>query len=141
MTDADRIMRRLNMKGLPENVTTATPITEMSDEVGEVPAFGWLRGVRDRANMLELRFLNGTFRSLAYAWLFDVAFDPSEGISLDFGQTKVKLHGRNLRPLHEMIQRHRVIWVQAQDVKREQGDENATMITGITVRDGAVKSP
>ena len=68
-----------------------------------------------------------------------VIFDPSEGIELDFGTAKVKLKGRNLRPLHLMIQRHRAIWVQELDSKRANAEEGDTFVTGIMVLTGPLK--
>jgi hypothetical protein len=40
--------------------------TEAPDDLG---AFGWLRGVRDRALMLELRRKDDSVMAFAYAWL------------------------------------------------------------------------
>jgi hypothetical protein len=136
MTDNNPLMRRINLsRGLSEVGQVSTPVMENADEVGAMAAYGWLRGVKDRAQMLELRMLSGSFRSLAYAWLFDVKFDPSLGIEMDFGSVKVKLEGRNLRPLHELIQRHRAVWVQCLDPKRDVVEEGATVVTAISVRE------
>lgn len=82
-------------------------------------AFGWLRGTRDRALMLELRRKDGSITAVGYAWLERAEFDPSEGITLCFAGSKIRIKGRNLnsesRPnvrLFEGITRHRVPWVQ-----------------------------
>jgi hypothetical protein len=92
---------------------------ETPDDLG---AFGFLRGVRDRAVMLELRRKDGSVVALAYAWLERADFDPSHGITLKFGADKVKITGRNLnspaRPnirLFEGITRHRIPWIQEAD--------------------------
>jgi hypothetical protein len=45
----------------------------------DLGAFGFLRGVRDRAVMLELRWKDGSVVAFAYAWLERAGFDPSEG--------------------------------------------------------------
>src|SRR5581483_10396872 len=66
---------------------------ETPDDLG---AFGWLRGVRDRAVMLELRRKDGSAVAFAYTWLERAEFDPSQGITLKFGMEKVKIAGRNL---------------------------------------------
>jgi hypothetical protein len=134
MTDSNQLMRRINLsRGIPEVNQIATPVMDSADEVGATSTYGWLRGVKERSVMLELRLLNGSFRSLAYAWLFDVKFDPSLGIELDFGSVKAKIEGRNLRPLHELIQRHRAVWVQCLDPKRDAVEEGATAVTSIRV--------
>jgi hypothetical protein len=103
----------------PHSELEVTPATEpdMPDDLG---AFGWLRGVRDRAIMLELRHKDGRVTALGYAWLERADFDPSEGITLRFtGQTTVRIAGSNLnaesRPtvrLFSGIVRHRVPWIQ-----------------------------
>lgn len=92
---------------------------EAPDDLG---AFGWLRGVRDRALMLELRFKDGSVKARSYAWLEAADYDPSEGITLKFGGEKVKITGRNLNAelrtnlrLFTGILRHRVPWIQEAD--------------------------
>jgi hypothetical protein len=97
-------------------------------EPSEVPepddfgAFGWLRGVRDRAVMLELRHKDGTSSSYGYAWLKKAKFDPSDGIMLDFSGETVRITGRNLNAenqpnvrLFAGIMRHRVPWIAEAD--------------------------
>jgi hypothetical protein len=80
--------------------------------------FGWLRGVRDRAPMLELRKKTGNILAVGYAWLERAEFDPSEGITLYLAGQRVHIKGRNLnhdaRPLvrlFEGITRHKVPWI------------------------------
>lgn len=81
--------------------------------------FGWLRGIRDRAVMLELRRKDGSVAALGYSWLERIDFDPSDGITLKFAGQTVKIVGRNLdaelqpqvRLLAGLV-RHRVLWIQ-----------------------------
>jgi hypothetical protein len=94
-------------------------MSDEAEETDDLGAFGWLRGVRERAVMLELRHKDGTMTALGYAWLERVVFDPSEGLTLKFAGTTVKITGRRLngerRPnvrLVAGILRHRVPWVQ-----------------------------
>lgn len=102
---------------------TSLPSRDGEDESPvDLGAFGWLRGVRDRAIMLELRRKDGSVVALAYAWLERADFDPSVGITLKFGGEKVNITGRNLnanaRPnvrLFDGIVRHRVPWIQEAD--------------------------
>jgi hypothetical protein len=102
---------------------TSLPSREGEDDtLADLGAFGWLRGVRDRAVMLELRRKDGSSVALAYAWLERADFDPSDGIMLKFGGSTVKITGRNLnaeaRPnirLFAGIVRHRVPWIQEAD--------------------------
>ena len=88
---------------------------ELWEDVG---CFGWLRGVRDRAIMLELRKRNGNILAVGYAWLERMEFDPSAGISLHLAGQRIVISGRNLNAqvasaarLFEGLTRHRVPWV------------------------------
>jgi len=92
------------------------------DGLDDLGAFGLLRGIRDRAIMLEFRKKDGNSQALAYAWLESAAFDPSEGITLQLGSRKIRLVGRNLNQagpnglgLFTAITRHRVLWIQEAD--------------------------
>lgn len=92
---------------------------DLTDDLG---AFGWLRGVRERAVMLELRRRDGSVTAFALAWLARADFDPSNGITLEFGNKIVKVAGRNLdaevRPnirLFSGLVRHRVPWIREAD--------------------------
>jgi len=89
-----------------------------SDECDDLGAFGWLRGIRDRATMLELRKKDGRILAIGYAWLERAEFDPSAGIALHAGDTRVHIAGRNLNGsaestfrLFEGLTRHRVPWI------------------------------
>ena len=92
---------------------------EADDDLG---AFGWLRGLRERAVMLELRQKDGNIVAIGYAYIEKMEFDPSQGISLHALGKVIKIQGRNLntevRPnvrLFQGLTRHRVPWVQAAD--------------------------
>jgi hypothetical protein len=91
---------------------------EESDVPDDLGSFGFLRGSRDRTPMLELRKKDGAIVALGYAWLERAEFDPSEGITLSFGDRQVKITGCHLnseiRPnvrLFAGILRHRVSWI------------------------------
>ena len=114
---SDRILARY----LDPKARTEAPADEQetADDLG---AFGWLRGIRDRAIMLELRHRNGMISAFAYSWLERAEFDPSDGITLQFAGKTVRIAGRNLnsesRPnmrLFAGIVRHRVPWIQEAD--------------------------
>ncbi|MBK8915560.1 MAG: hypothetical protein IPM64_13355 [Phycisphaerales bacterium] len=107
--------------------------TDACDDLG---AFGWLRGIRDRAVMLELRRKDGSIVAIGYGWLERVAFDPSEGITLSAAGQKIRIRGRNLnaevRPsvrLFQGIARHRVPWVSEADrsVGLQAGDRDTVV--------------
>lgn len=93
-----------------------------SEELDDFVSFGFLRGTRDRALMLELRKKDGSVEALGYAWLERAHFDPSDGITLHVAGRTVRIKGRDLngeiRPnvrLFQGITRHRVPWVQEAD--------------------------
>lgn len=115
------------------------PASTDADGTDDLGAFGWLRGIRDRALMLELRKKDGNILAVGYGYLDHVEFDPSEGITLSVAGRKVRIKGRNLnseaRPLvrlFEGITRHRVPWIQEASA-REPGetDDRATLIDSI----------
>ncbi|MBL9081578.1 MAG: hypothetical protein JNK76_07215 [Planctomycetales bacterium] len=95
------------------------PEPESTEDYG---VFGWVRGVRERSLMLELRLKDGSVTSFGYAWLKKATFNPSEGITLDFSGETVTIVGRNLDAelgprvrLFNGIVRHRVTWIQQAD--------------------------
>jgi len=110
--------------------------TDACDDLG---AFGWMRGIRDRAVSLELRRKDGSILAIGYGWLERIEFDPSEGITLSAGGQKIRIKGRNLntevRPsvrLFEGIARHRVPWMREADrAAVMEAKANATIIDSI----------
>ena len=96
--------------------------TEDPDAFDNLGSFSILRGVRDRALMLELRCKDGSIHAFNYAYLAKASFDPSEGITLVFGRSSVRIIGTNLgaevRPnvrLFQSLLRHRVPWIREAD--------------------------
>lgn len=89
--------------------------SELWDDLG---CFGWLRGQRERAAMIELRKRDGNILAVGYGWLEKIAFDPSDGITLYLAGQTIRIAGRNLnveiRPgvrLFEGMTRHRIPWL------------------------------
>lgn len=117
----------------PTHLALVEDEQEVSDDCG---AFGFLRGTRDRAIMLELRKKDGNIRAVGYAWLSLMEFDPSIGIILHLANQKIRIFGRNLngehRPnvrLFQGILRHRVPWLQEADEPSlmQSGDHEAVI--------------
>lgn len=116
---------------------------ESDDEGGEgsCAAFGYLRGIRDRAEAIEVRFLNGNSTWFPYNWLGNWQFNPSDGLLLKFSGDVVYLvliRGSNLdQPLVDTstnltssgLQRHRIVWM------REMTEEEIRQVgeTGPTI--------
>ncbi|GIK20364.1 MAG: hypothetical protein DYG94_11000 [Leptolyngbya sp. PLA3] len=119
MSDSAVLQRYVTNRDSRLGIATDHAEADACDDLG---AFGWLRGIRDRAVMLELRRKDGSIVAIGYGWLERVAFDPSEGITLSAAGQKIRIKGRNLnaeiRPavrLFEGIARHRVSWVREAD--------------------------
>jgi hypothetical protein len=115
----DSVLAKYTGRKLEDPAHTDAGESESLDDLGH---FGYLRGTRDRALMLELRKKDGSVRSFGYAWLEEADFDPSEGITLHIAGRKITIRGRHLnseiRPnvrLYQGIIRHRISWVQEAD--------------------------
>ena len=114
---------------------------EAETEEASCAAFGYLRGIRDRANAVEFRFQDGNSCWFPYSWMGPCRYDPSEGLLLKFSGDLVYLvlvRGSNLDlPLNDGhmnltsggLQRHRVTWI------REMPEEDINRVgeTGPTV--------
>ena len=105
----------------PGDAADNSALSEL-EPLDDFGSFGWLRGVKDRAVMLELRKKDGNILAIGYAWLDKAEFDPSVGITLHVGSQTITLKGRHLntetRPnvrLFQGITRHRVPWIQEAD--------------------------
>jgi hypothetical protein len=104
-------------------------------------AFGYLRGIEDKAEALELRFLAGDSMWFPYNWLGTWQYNRSEGLLLKFNGDVVYLvliRGSNLdRPLADGsanltragLQRHRVLWLREMTPEEVQhtGDTGPTI--------------
>jgi hypothetical protein len=108
-----------NFTGKLTNGHADDTVEEQPEDFG---AFGWLRGSRERAVMLEVRRKNGNVSAFPYAWLERADFDPSEGITLKFANQILRLVGRNLNTevrsnlrLYDGLVRHRIPWLREAD--------------------------
>jgi hypothetical protein len=114
---------------------------EADGEEASCGAFGYLRGIRDRAAAIEFRFRDGNSVWFPFGWLGPWRYDPSEGLLLKFSGDLVYLvliRGSNLDlPLNDGhmnltsggIQRHRVVWIRemAEEDIRIAGDTAPTI--------------
>ncbi len=115
----DSVLNKYTARHAEDSPESEATEGEMLDDLG---TFGFLRGVRDRALMLELRKKDGNIQAVGYAWLERMEFDPSEGIKLHVAGRTIRIKGRNLnteiRPnvrLFQGMTRHRVPWIQEAD--------------------------
>jgi hypothetical protein len=109
------------------------------DDVSGV--FGFLRGLKDKALMLELRLKSGNSESFSYAMLDRVSYDPTTGITLHFGVNTVHIYGQRLktevRPnvnLYEGLLRHRIAWIQESGQAECLASQTPISVTGINVK-------
>ncbi len=109
--------------------------TEADEDLG---SFGWLRGMRERATMLELRHKDGNITAIGYAYIEKMEFDPSAGITLHALGKVIRIQGRHLntelRPnvrLFQGLTKHRVPWIQAAD---EPARQDTSLVSTIVER-------
>ena len=154
-TYQDRLKGQERLRGIltserpqPPQPAVPSPAKEPEPESGEAScaAFGYLRGIRDQAASLELRFKDGNCMGLSYNWLGTWQYNPSEGLLLKFSGDLVYLvliRGSNLdQPLNEGsinltragLQRHRVLWLREMTEEEiSQIGENGPTIDSIEV--------
>ncbi len=127
MTDSMEILSaraRLGHGRIP-----AAPVPAAETDEDECPAFGFVRGIRDRAVMLEFRFATGDSKSFPYHWLGPVTYNRSAGLLLKFVGDLIYLvliEGSNLNVLvhgavslyDRGINRHRITWIR--EMSRQQ---------------------
>lgn len=107
-------------------------------ETDDLGCFGWLRGVRDRAIMLELRKKDGHVLAVGYAWIERVELVPEQGITLHLPGRKVHIKGSGLNNgesarLFDGLIRHRVPWVrESQHAERLRDAEGSVTVESIT---------
>src|SRR5262245_14470696 len=115
MADSTDLMRKLREATGPR----PDRLPEADEE--ECAAFGYLRGVRERAAHVEFRLADGGRLALPYSWLGACLFEPSSGVLLGFAgdlNYLVLVQGSNLnRPppavgfYERLLLRHRVTFV------------------------------
>ena len=119
-----------------DSAETAISSDAEADNLG---GFGFLRGTRDRAEMLELRKKTGDIRAIGYAWIQKVDFDPSGTITLFAGDEIIRIKGRNLNAVASQqmslwggILRHRVPFIcEADQSKALQADNHSIVVEAI----------
>ena len=125
--DKDKPTYQERLKGILHSDRPGSPSANKDQEAdgaeASCAAFGYLRGIADRAASVELRFRAGNSRWFSYGLLGTWQYNPSDGLLLRFSGDMIYLvliRGSNLdRPLTEGtinlttggIQRHRVMWI------------------------------
>lgn len=132
----DKLLDKYTKRSPSTDVQTPAP---ESDEAEDLGCFGWLRGVRDRSIMLELRKKDGHILAIGYSWLERVEFEPSEGMTLHLPGRKIRVTGSGLnaeaRPtvrLFDGVIRHRVPWIREADrAESLKADSDAVVVESI----------
>ena len=112
---------------LQKNVHFAGHAEALKNETGaeeaSAGAFGYLRGIKERASAVEFRFKSGNTMWFPYSLMGACRYDPSAGILLRFSGDLIYLvliRGSNLdQPINDGnmnltsggLQRHRVVWI------------------------------
>ena len=124
----DWLKQNVHFAGHAEALRKETEVEEVS-----AGAFGYLRGIKDRASTVEFRLKNGNTVWFPYALMGACRYDPSEGIVLKFSGDLlyvILIRGSSLdRPINEGhmnltaggLQRQRVTWIREmseEDIKK-----------------------
>lgn len=86
-----------------------------------------------RAIMLDIEFENGNCLALPYAYLTKIKYDLSEGITIIWGGTHIKVEGRNLKKLYTYLTRHKVMQLHESIGKVDDREEKSLFIEKIQV--------
>ena len=98
-TDVLDYARGPHLAGLSARPPRAADKPKDESDEAACPAFGFLRGLRDKSIAVEFRKGNGNTETFPYSWLGPVRFDPSVGLLLRFTGdvvTLVLIRGSNL---------------------------------------------
>jgi hypothetical protein len=135
----------LDMFRTPHAKSVAVSPSKMLDDAepageGECRAFGFLRGLHDRSQMLELRLRDRNSAAYPYHCLASVRFNPSVGLLLKYTGdvvTLVLIRGSNLDVMVSQgnvcltlgIFRHRLVWIKemTEDELRQAKDGEPTI--------------
>jgi hypothetical protein len=139
MVDSARRLAELR-QGKPEPCGAAGPADGEDgiefEQEGPYQAFSFISADRQQKQMVEFRFLTGNAKALAYSYMVSAAFDPSEGIKLDFSGYAVAITGRHLRPLYNGLVAQRTAVVREMDPLQAEANlgDKATVVTGIKIK-------
>ncbi len=109
---------------MPRRPTTEAAPSETDEEA--CAAYGYMRGIRDRALAIEFRYRDGNSDFYPYSWLGPWQYNPSVGLLLKFTGdvvTLVLIRGSNLDALVNQsinltdrgFARHRISWLKEMD--------------------------
>ncbi len=106
------------------------PAVILGPTTGSTP-YGVARGTDTEPAMIDFRGHNGTSFALPYAQLGTIAFHPTDGITMEFRDHRIAVHGRNLRPLYDHLLNHRVTFLLEEEF--DATPESETFVDAIVV--------
>lgn len=117
-----------------------------AQEEDTCPAFGFLRGIRDHALALELKYRDGNSDWFEYSHLYAWRYNPSVGLLLRYtgdvvslvlirgSNLDAKVSGQEINLTDRGIQRHRITFVREMDEDElRKAKEGQPTIDGIEV--------
>ena len=120
----------------PDLPASAESLSDLERSKGD--SFSTLNASKRQQLRINFRFRSGYELSLPYSFLVAVAFEPSDGITLDYsGGHRITLSGRGLKKLKRAIDKHTVGTVQEVDEFSEKAtaDARATAVYRIKRED------
>jgi hypothetical protein len=123
----DFVHRNPHLAGIAGRLPRENDHEKAVAEEESCAAFGYLRGLHEKALSVEFRFRDGNSEWFPYSWLGPWKYNPSVGLLLKFTGDMVSLvliRGSNLgRMVNQSainltdrgFQRHRILWVREMD--------------------------
>lgn len=105
-----------------------------SEESAGDKFFSILVGEGTEEKYLELQSKEGLHTCFSYANLLWFAYDPEDGILLEFNGYSVHIQGRGLYPkLMNGLKQKRVAWIKEADSEMQDHKGNETFVSGISI--------
>lgn len=113
----------------------AAPEADVYDAEGPYQAFGISRRAFGGEPLIDFVSRSGNHHALTYSHLYDITFDPSSGIELQFTDHVVSLKGRCLKEGYGQLLRQRVVWLSEAPATAERSAvPGEAVITEITIK-------
>jgi hypothetical protein len=137
----ETVPRNTILEKLNPRPSKPEPVEPHDEDEFSCPAFGYLRGIRDRGLAVEFRFRDGTSSWFSYSLLAAFYYHPSAGLVMKFTGdtiTLVLIRGSNLDlPVRQGtmtlmdrgLQRHRITFIRemGEDELRRAGEKEPTI--------------
>ena len=119
---------------LVDRLGGSTPEVDVYSEDGPYQAFGISRRAFGGEPLIDFVLRDGNHHALTYGHLYDIIFNPSKGIDLQFTDHVVQLRGRCLQDGYGQLLRQRVVWLrEATDAHQRLAGPTDAVIIGISI--------